>query len=71
MEVSETRGEIGTKGVDSVVVCEYENICDGVKVDSNKGIRGPDDGTEETCSPDEEGERVCDTFEMSETLDEG
>ena len=53
-DVSKTRGEIGTKGVDGVVVHEYENICDGVEVDSNKGIRGPDDETEETCGADEE-----------------
>ena len=70
-DVSETRGEIGTKGVDGVVVREYENICDGVEVDSNEGIRGPDDETEETCGADKEEERVCDMFKMSETLDEG
>ena len=57
--------------MEGAVVCEYENICDGVEVDSNEGIRGPDDEAEETCGPDDEEERVCDSFEMSESLDEG
>ena len=68
---SETKGEMETKGVDGVVVCEAKNTCDEVEVDSNEGIRGPDNDSEERSSPDDEGERVCDAFEMSGASDEG
>ena len=68
---SKKRGEIETRGVEGVVVCEAENICDEAEVDSNKGIRGPDNDSEERSSPDDEGERVCDAFEMSGASDEG
>ena len=44
--------------MDGVVVREAKNTCDEVGVDSNEGMRGPDNETEETCGPDDE-KGVC------------
>ena len=63
---SETR-DTEIKGVGGV---EGEDFCGDTERKSNEGQRGPGDESEETCSPDDERQRVGEAFGMSEGSDE-
>ena len=58
------------KGLEGVVIREYENGRDGVEIELDEGKEGPDDESV-GCSPDDEEEIVCDVFEISEASDRG
>jgi hypothetical protein len=57
---TETRGDMGTKGVDSVVVVETESARGGVETNSDEDREGPGDESEQRCGPDDEEERKWD-----------